>query len=208
MQRAETILTYGNTLWLAGLTFYTYRSMVAFRAELNKQAAAFNVIIEDFKKIQRATSEVPSIMNAIRTLDADIGNLSASTVNNNELDAMISQMELIIKTMNDGGMKVENIMPYRGYGNHTYHPPSSSCYQRGPRDMNTRGKPNRQPVMGKRYEGNNRRLSFDDYQDREKDDDRIGSRGNRDDGDDDYDFDPADAVAAVRSERSTRTRYG
>ena len=52
MQRAETILTVGNTLWLVGLTAYSYRQISFLKAELEANSEALSRLIEEVKKLK------------------------------------------------------------------------------------------------------------------------------------------------------------
>ena len=130
MQRAETILTVGNTLWLVGLTAYSYRQISFLKAELEDNSEALSRLIEEVKKLKTPTLDIPRISSAVRKLDTDIRELSYNSPSTDDIDVIMSQMDLIINTLRDNSIDVENVtLPYRGYGGGSYLPPNSSSYR-------------------------------------------------------------------------------
>ena len=119
-KNVETFLLVGDTVWLAGLTIYVYRSLIALRAEITKQNEDLTKLYETVRAQHKIISGVPQLASAVKSIDMEIGE---KMPNNEDVDELMLHIEAILAALEKADIEVK--IP----GSRSYGKPPKTCHR-------------------------------------------------------------------------------
>ncbi len=112
-EKATSALTIGNTIWLAAMTLYLYRSLTAIKAGLTRQAEIQQNVIKQLKDIRDKVDKIGPAIKAIQELDDAVAELESKANEGSSFDSIdifSEQFELIIQALQGENIEVENVI--------------------------------------------------------------------------------------------------
>jgi hypothetical protein len=110
--KATGALTIGNTIWLAAMTLYLYKSLTALKAGLIKQSEITTAIIKQLGDIKDSIRKIDKLSEAVRLLDDAVCKLEDKVMSedmSNDMDLFQEQFERILSGLGTHGISVENL---------------------------------------------------------------------------------------------------
>lgn len=114
-EKAVGALTVGNTVWLAILTLYQYRTNTALKTTLVEQEKMLKRQQGQIRELQDLIKGTDLIKEAVKVLDEDLHEIEDTQTETNEelrekLNRHDEQMEIIIEELRRQGYDVESIL--------------------------------------------------------------------------------------------------
>ena len=124
LKKTETVLTFGNTLALLGVTVYFHRSLTSMQAQMAKMSDLLGATIKEVGSLKNGSSKLDQIVGEIRRINNDIVNIDrelSETPTADELERCFHDVESLAEAVKGQGLEIDIDNVLSSHTQPTYH---------------------------------------------------------------------------------------